>query len=145
MFLFFPPMGINRSHRFVTSENVLEKKILSLSMYINIFPPISHHAVFWYWEPSIWLRSIHFLLLPFSNLEGNCCFRQHEASYTGLAILRWPDGLDASFPLLDMSAPLFTGHMPPHWSCGKGSESVDASHSFLEQAQLGYYACRSIG
>lgn len=91
-----------------------------LSMYINIPPPhpISY-AESLYWESSFWLDSICFLLLPFSNLEVNCCFRQHEYSHMGLARLHWPDGFGASFSLLEMSVSFFTGHILPYWSCGK--------------------------
>lgn len=39
-----------------------------------------------------------------------------------------------------MSVALFAGHLLSHWSYGKGSEVVDASHLLLEEAQLWHHA-----
>ena len=101
-------MVINRNHWFVTSEKCVgEEDNVSLSMDINIFPPFLHmqslslSLSFFFFltenQLSGWVPFI-FLLLPFSNLEVNCCFRQHEFSHMGLARLQWPDGFGAFFP-----------------------------------------------
>lgn len=67
-----------------------------------------------------------------------------------LATWAWPDctgqmGLVHNFPCWSCQFPPFTGHVLPHWACGKESEAVDASRSFLEEAQLGHRACWSMG
>lgn len=139
-------MGINRNHRFVTSEKCVEEEdnvFLSLYVYKYSLHPISYGVSF-YRESSFWLDSIYILLLPFSSLEVNCCFRQREYGHTDLARLHRPDGFGASFSLLEMSVSFFTGHILPHWFCGKKKNGSGGSFPFSSGRSPAWASCMSV-
>lgn len=78
---------------------------------------------FFSWNLSLCPDSVYFLLLSFSNLEVNCCFRQqHCYSHKWLARLYCPDGVGASFYCWRHLFLLCRSHAS-HWSYFKALES----------------------
>lgn len=86
----------------IFKEMCWEEDKAFLYMYANIFLSffplvrVLFFFCFFFWNLSVQIPCI-FLLLPFSNLEVNCYFRQHCYSHKQLARLHRPDGLGASF------------------------------------------------
>lgn len=145
--MFFPLTEIKRSHRFVSSKKCVGKEDKAfLYMYTNIFlsffPLVRvlfffvcfSFTFFFCWNLSICPDPMYFLLLPFSNLEVNCCFGQHCYSHKRLARLHCPDGLGTSFYCWGHLFLLCRSHAS-HWSCYKAPESP--SDSLWKKPSLG--------